>query len=376
MSQRPEVIKWMQARRSGASREAVKPCKGCGESKAEKARLEKIREAYKAVPATPKTPFVIIPCRNEGDRLAQTVRCLRTGNANIKNVVVADDDSDDGCTKALLRARDWQRLRRRGAVTVKCHSLNLTIIRGERNGVGRARHIAGTFACSQGASSLLFMDSHVYANPIELSSLAELAEDMGVIIQPSVLSWDLHSKMHRYGGNLGWNRNRILGVGYVKRASTETLGEVSGLIGANGYAVPRACWDKMGGWSQNCGLWGFNEQLLSIKSWFCGIKMYCHRDYAAAHFFKKSGGGNLGSGRNSMVERWRSRYAVLRVLFSEEAFWKVWFPLLHARFQSPVLEDAMSEPGILAERDDWLPRRERTEQEFFDTFLPKLEVKL
>jgi hypothetical protein len=104
--------------------------------------------------------------------------------------------------------------------------------------------------------------------------------------------------------------------------------------------------------------------------------MYCHRDIVAYHYYK-----GAKADLNSVVpmdspDRWYARYAVLRVLFSDTVFQKIWLPQLTARYSSAVMLDAMNEPGLLAERDAWLPKRKHTEQEFFDKFLPQWKVQL
>jgi len=324
------------------------------------------------------TPVVnvipVIPVYNEADRLEATLRHLLCGNV-LHDIVVVDDMSTDGCAQRCMRNWEWKRLERNGRVTIKRGTL-IHFIREGRRGVGGSRQVGGDLAFKLGATTAFFLDSHVAVNPYDVVGCAELAEARTAIVQPCCLGWHVSGTAKRYGGNLGWHERRILGVGYVKRRPppedpgwiTPDLLKVKGLIGANGYAVPKVVWDKIDGWSTECGMWGFNEQLISTKAFFGNIPLLCDTTRSSRHYFKSS---KKGEGlKIDSTGYWFSRWAVLRYLFSESTFKNVWLPLLKTRFCNTTLWEMVNNPKLLAARDKYLPMRERTEVEWFQEFLP------
>ena len=316
----------------------------------------------------------VIPCHNEDDRLEATLRHLLCGNM-LHDIVVVDDMSEDDSVRRCMKSWEHERLLRNKVVQVKRTAI-IHFIRDERRGVGGCRQLGGDFAFKLGATTAFFMDSHVAINPYDVLGLSEIAEEREAIVQPKCLSWRIAKTACRYGGNLGWHPRRILGVGYVKRRPppddarwvTPDLLQVKGLIGANGYAIPKTVWDRIGGWSRECGLWGFNEQLISSKAFFGNVPLLVDTTRASRHYFKSS---KRGEGlKISSTAYWYGRWAVLRMLFSEKTFLQVWFPLLRTRFCNTTLWEAVHRPLLLAERDKYLPLRQRTEAEWFEEFLP------
>jgi len=316
----------------------------------------------------------VIPCHNEEDRLEATLRHLLSGS-KLHDIVVVDDMSEDNCVRRCMRAHEWDRLGKHGYVTIK-RGAHIHFIKNGRHGVGECRQIGGDKAFELGATTAFFLDAHVAINPYDVLGLSEIGEERQAIVQPRCLGWPVSKTACRYGGNLGWHPRRILGVGYIKRKpppedprwETPTLLKTKGLIGANGYTIPKDVWERIGGWSRECGLWGFNEQLLTSKAFFGDVPLYCDTTRTSRHYFKSS---KKGEGLAiSTTGYWYGRWAVLRMLFCEETFKKVWFPLLEKRFCNTTLWTAVNQPKLLAERDKYLPLRIRSEKEWFEEFLP------
>jgi len=319
----------------------------------------------------------VIPTYNEDTRLEATLRHLMCGNCGnvLHDIVVIDDMGTDNSVRRCMREWEWNRLIREGKVTVK-RGVKIHFIRDERRGVGGCRQVGGDLAFKLGASTAFFMDSHVAINPYDVAGCSELAEERGAIVQPCCLGWRIAKTAKRYGGNLGWHERRILGVGYVKRRPppedprwiAPNLLQTKGLIGANGYAIPKPVWEKIGGWSTECGLWGFNEQLITSKAFFAEVPLLCDATRSSRHYFKSS---KKGEGlKIDSTGYWYSRWAVLRMLFCEKTFNEVWFPLLKTRFCNTTLWEAVHAPKLLAARDAYLPLRIKTELQWFEEFLP------
>ncbi|MBN2131268.1 MAG: class I SAM-dependent methyltransferase [Sedimentisphaerales bacterium] len=321
-------------------------------------------ETTPAVESVPLRVAVVMPSHNEGDRLAHTVRCLLAGGAGVVGeIVIVDDGSTDGSIDAIDPGP-----RLGNEVQFMRHGVVIRVVRfAERRGVAAARQYGGELAYRHGAAVVLFMDAHVFLNPVEGYRLAQLADQYGAVVQAGCRSWAITSTWTRYGGRLGLNFDRILGVSYSGDRPTEEIGRVGACIGAC-YAVSRAAWEAMGGWLSNGGLWGFNEQLLSLKAFFCGVPLYVHRDIAAMHYFKKKTEGCAAS----RADVWKARYAVLAVTFGQEAFDHVWLPRLKRKFWSPEIKAFLASDGLRAEHEAFQRLKQRTDEECFEVLLPWL----
>ncbi len=348
-----------------ARRKDLRGCKDCKDKMLD--RMGAVSEA-KGLNVIP-----VIPCHNESDRLEDTLRHLMCGNV-LGHIVVVDDMSTDKCTRRCMRDWEWSRLERKGRITIK-RGTKIHFIRNGRRGVGGSRQVGGDLAFKLGATTAFFLDGHVAVDSHDVIDCGRIAEERMAIVQPTCLGWQVAKTSRRYGGNLGWHERRILGVGYVKRRPppedprwiNKDLLQVKGLIGANGYAVPKTVWDRIDGWSTECGLWGFNEQLITTKAFFANVPLICDARKSSRHYFKSARKEGL---EISQTAYWYSRWAVLRYLFSDRTFIQVWLPLLRARRCNTTLWDAMHAPKLLAARDRYLPLRERPEVEWFEEFLP------
>lgn len=310
--------------------------------------------------------WVIIPTFNEGERLHQTLRTLWTSAGSIQGIVLMDDGSTDGSVDALIPPKMLKAKPQARSYDINRYGMRLVILRQGRQGVGCSRHVGGNFAVEMGATHLAFMDSHIIVQPFSLMCLAQIATERQGIVQAGCRSWALNNNgWTRYGGRLGVNAERVLGVSYIKEAPSEAVSQVPALIGAC-YVMTAREWSRLGGWLRNTGIWGFNEQLLSIKSFFAGIPLFAHRDIAAQHYFKKKEEGISCSND----EFWKSRYAVLKICFGAESFERVWLPELRRRYSSPAMEDFLASPQVQAEHEAFQALKVRTDAEFFSEMLP------
>lgn len=338
---------------------------------------EKLLAAQKAM-MRPRIAAVI-PAFNEGERLATTVRCLllESSAANLGHIIIVDDASTDGSAENVVRLPDPKgrseakidEFANYTSRSVERYGVRLTVLRNRaRSGVGLSRHRGGEFAIACGADVLAFMDAHVAIAPSEIYQLAACAIREHGIVQAACRSAALTTRWTKWGGKLVPNSQRVVGVAYNPDEPTGALLGVNACIGAC-YAIPIAIWQKLGGWIRHTGIWGFNEQALAIKAFFCGVPLYAYRDIAAFHYFKRRDEECPAS----VDDIWKSRYAVLFTCFPQDVFDRVWRPELARHYTSPVMEAFLKNPAVLAEREDFLKRRVRTDAEFFDEVLPEFK---
>jgi glycosyltransferase involved in cell wall biosynthesis len=207
---------------------------------------------------------VVMPARNEGERIAATIRSAaraRTGKTEIE-FVVADDQSTDDSTTGL---DDVVRRIPRARLTV-CRS-------GERLGVPRARN----FGASKAAGDILFItDAHVRFSP----------------------GWDEHVLEHVRPKRVlattitdgDWSANGcVLAVPFMgtywNYAKTKPLDEIQ-VAACPGTVLPRKLFDELGGYDEGMLYYAAAEPEFSVRAWLSGACVLALPQVRIEHRFK------------------------------------------------------------------------------------------
>ena len=109
-----------------------------------------------------KDVYVIIPGLNEEKHIANVIS--RTIKQGFKNVIFVDDGSKDNSVKKAVSA----------GATVLSHKVNL--------GKGSAVKTGADYAITQGAKTLVFMDSDGQHKPEEISKLLKYTQKCDVVL--------------------------------------------------------------------------------------------------------------------------------------------------------------------------------------------------
>ena len=208
---------------------------------------------------------VVIPAHNEGRGLIDTVHSIlrtRTSGSDFE-IVVADDQSDDGSIQALR---------------TEFPSINLKIVLSpDRLGVGRARNLAARAA----EGDILFItDGHV-----------EFCEGWDSIVQkyatPSTILaatiTDLDTRFSGYGCRLVvpfmgtyWNVIPPDGLQPVQIASSA------------GTILYREAFQRMDGYDEGMRIYGGAEPEFSVRAWLSGLEIYSVPSLVVGHRFKSA----------------------------------------------------------------------------------------
>lgn len=197
----------------------------------------------------------ILPARNEGEQVQQTIDSLRA--AGVQEIILVDDASDDGSCCSLT------------GVTTQ-------IFNPEARCPSYCRNI-GAYAAS--GDVLIFADAHVRATDVK--AFAQLALDKRVIVNAAVKplggrDWT------GYGGVLVKEAAGYDAKYQMKKVERGT--QISAVIGAF-YAMSHDTFDYLGGWPRTISH-GYNEQALSLAATMSGIPMIVDSDTAIFHMFK------------------------------------------------------------------------------------------
>jgi hypothetical protein len=201
---------------------------------------------------------VAIPARNEGARVALTIRSIagaRTTDARVEFVIVDDASTDDTIANLVAAVPDL----------LKAPKIDIQVHRLEEHAGINAEILFGTDAhvrFSEGWDELVLQ--HVGSNRI-LS---------GTTVQPG-------SPFRGYGCDLlipfmgtSWNNGPVDGVAHVPVAPCHAT------------VITRELFNRLGGYDSGMILYGAGEPELSIRAWLQGADVMVVGDLLVEHDFK------------------------------------------------------------------------------------------
>ncbi len=211
---------------------------------------------------------VVIPARNEGHWVRDTVEAVLSGSPGYQlEVLVVDDGSTDGSCD-FLRSPSWPE----GSAHV---------IEGEGRGSHRARNRG---AAQAGGDILVFLDAHVLPDAGWLDELVPLLR------QPTVGLAGLAVRSVADPKSVGHTYvfvDESLVVGWAPQRSGGPY-ETPCVI-ACCLATRRTCFEELGGFDAGAIRWGLEDVELSLRAWFLGYRCLVSPCAQVAHYFKQNG---------------------------------------------------------------------------------------
>jgi len=287
-------------------------------------------------PSRPALPefSIIIPNKDEGERLLQTVRSVLDSQGPSFEVIVVDDRSR---RPPDLHGR-WP---------------NVTQLDGPGLGVAPARNLGASRARGR---YLVFVDAHVWVPPDWLAHIerAFRADPTLAAVSPGIAA---EGDVGTVGWGLTWDER--LNIRWLPRPES-AVAEVP-LLPGGCVAVRKEVFDSSGGFNRGFRGHGYDDQEFSLRLWLLGHRLACLRDLTVVHHFRTE--------FPYPVEPWHHYYNQLRMAvshFNEERVGKVLSllrdvvdpSLLLARlFTDDTLEDRRRWLEIRAHDDDWFMRR-------------------
>jgi glycosyltransferase involved in cell wall biosynthesis len=294
------------------------------------------------------TISVVIPARNEGDRVEQTLESLvhaRSAPDVPAEAIVVDDASEDDLRP---RVRDVDGLR------VRLVRLD------ERVGVPRARNAGADAAHGE---ILFITDAHVEVGRGWDEAIVEHARDSRILA--GAVS-DPTSAFRAFGCTLVIP---FMGTRWLRDKPT-TLTPVQ-IPSCAATVVPRALFVKLGGYDHGMRLYAAAEPEFGVRAWLAGAEILALPELEVAHRFKERDALDLfiDDLRPSMVHN-SLRFGVLYL--SDAAILQM---LRYYAFRYPdELPEALE---MLQQSDVWERRAqlERTLARTFDWFLDRFELR-
>jgi len=211
---------------------------------------------------------IIIPAHNEGENLADTVRCVLENTAYPDyEIVVVDDSSTDGSGDRL--SHDFG------------NDSRVTVIRAEGVGVANARNLGAT--CASG-KILVFLDAHCYTPPNWMVSLIQPLAETGVgMVGPAIATMRYSSDVRGLG--LTW-RDSSMELEWLEQREN-TPYPVPLLCGAC-QAVRKADFERLGYYDAGMTRWGSEDEELCLRYWLMGYEVLVQPQTVVHHLFRKS----------------------------------------------------------------------------------------
>ena len=272
------------------------------------------------------TIAVVMPARNEGEFPRRTLTNFYESKApgtDLRQVVI-DDGSTDKCCKDLE----------------KIPGVTVLDSKGIPRGQGIARSRAVQLYDRGHVDAFVSVDAHeALPRPHGLERLAMSAIETGGVV--GCLSGILST-----GKVLGWiglrwatqcNGVVKLATGHCYRKPIEPRGvEPAELLGGACYAFTRETYDRLGGFGECFGLYGWLERDLSVVGRFVGVPMLVDTRVVALHHYRKKRPYQM-----SGVWRMQGAIQCLRRAFRPDTFERVFRPYLQKvadKHKDPVID--------------------------------------
>jgi GT2 family glycosyltransferase len=205
---------------------------------------------------------VVVIAHNEGDQLAATLGAMAATGPRDMEVIVVDDQSDDGSPDTVARA---------DGVTL--------LYTPARAGVTGSRNLGAAHATGD---ILVFSDGHVWPEPGWADPLVDELRDPAVgavapVISP--LNGDGHS-----GYGFTW-RSPSLATAWISRPATAP--RPAPMLCGCFFAIRRDVFDRLGGFDSGLTLWGMEDADLSVCIWRLGFECRVVPTSHVRHLFRK-----------------------------------------------------------------------------------------
>ncbi|MCL5781297.1 MAG: glycosyltransferase [Firmicutes bacterium] len=206
---------------------------------------------------------IVIPCKNEGKFIKQTIESiLETPSQVPYDITVVNDGSTDGCC-AFLQSR--------GKTYSRVKLINTTGV-----GAANARNLG---ARQSSGEVLFFCDAHITVEEDWLDLLAEdLGEEGTGAVSPGIANMN---QIYAVGYGLIWNEAMearwLPGPGGIVEVPFAPGGCV---------AVRREVFYDVGGFERGFRIYGYEDTEFSLKLWLFGYRVLVDPGVVIKHYFR------------------------------------------------------------------------------------------
>lgn len=281
---------------------------------------------------------VIIPAKNEGINVINTIKSvLGAKNEAPYEVIVIDDGSEDGCCR-FLGETAWD-------PAVK-------LVSTPGLGSAKARNLGASKALG---SVYIFCDAHIFVEDHWIDRL--LDPILGGRVEAACPGIASHNRPHDVAGGFTWNEE--LRFTWLPRPPKLSP---SPLLPGGCLAVRAEVFREVGGFDRGLIVWGREDEEISLKMWLFGYRLGVCPDVKILHIFRE---------RHPYTVTWEHvDYNLLRMAyshFSTDRIARV-IDLIKTHPNSHRVEQSILESDVLVQRRDYLVRRKRDDNWFFERF--------
>jgi glycosyltransferase involved in cell wall biosynthesis len=286
---------------------------------------------------------VVITAHNEGQELDRTVRSVRDNTANLAEVIVVDDGSDDGSCDGLAT----------GPVRVVRHERRVGVAASRDEGSRAAR---GDVLC--------YLDAHQRVGPGCLDRCAKVADQRGSIACPTLRNYGLLAIGLRGAHFRLCPRQGYFAARWRYWPPGRAVSPVTALR-APPYLVPRRLYPDIA-WSRSLRGWGASEASVVVKSFFLGLEILHVAGTTARHRFRRK-----FPYATTWDGVWRNHAIIARVCFDDATWFRYWLPRVFEPHLSDEARAAIDSPAVQAEHETFLARKRKTDRQFWTELLGK-----
>lgn len=283
---------------------------------------------------------LIIPCKNEGLNLKQTVNCLLGTEARDKaEIIIINDGSQDRSCDFLARQTGeyW----------------NVNLINTKGLGASRARNLGAEAA--QHSDILVFCDAHINVQQGWLDKLLDSFSNPEVdAVSPGIGPFNPSS---RAGYGQMWDEK--LEIKWLEKPSNIT--EIPLAPGAC-LAMKKEVFDAVGGFDSGFNSWGYEDVELSLKLWLFGFRVFVTPFVRIGHQFRK-----VTPYKVDIVEFYYNRLRIAISHLNEDRIAKVVTLIQKSPDYSKTIAK-MFLSDSLEQRKSYFEKRKYNDSWFFDRF--------
>ena len=288
----------------------------------------------------PRIVSIIIPCKNEGIYIKQTVDfLLETEARHIADIIIVDDLSNDSCCSFL-------------EVNKSYHN-NITLIKTSGIGASRSRNLGASVAAS--SKFLVFCDAHIIMKKNWLYTLIHSFNNPLIsAVCPGIRSFNPNSAV-----GYGQSFNENFQIYWLKKP--DTLSEIP--IAPGGcIAIRKDVFNALGGFDNGFFSWGYEDVELSLRLWLCGYKVYVEPNVIIGHKFRKTQPYNV-----DLIEFNYNKLRMCLLHFNHNRICKILKPMyVHPNFEKIIYR--LMKSDTLVSRESYFSKRTYDDDWFFNKF--------
>ncbi|MED1472273.1 glycosyltransferase family 2 protein [Bacillus salipaludis] len=210
-----------------------------------------------------KKPLVsiIFPVKNEGEHIQNTLNSLFSTKTEYPlEVIVVDDNSEDGCCDFLRQANER----------------NIKLVYANNAGVANTKNIGADYAKGE---YLIFCDAHLFFEDYWIDRLLEpLKLGMADCVNPGIA---VYGDAKTAGFGYTWNEN-LEPKWNVGRKDVFA----APLLAGGCMAMPKKVFDDIEGFERGFKIWGREDEEVSFKLWLFGYKCCAVPSVTVIHVFR------------------------------------------------------------------------------------------